>query len=516
VSESRGRQLETGHAERRVQQLSAFARGIICEFDGECRYRDVWTTDERLLAMPSQQLLGRTIVEALGEEIGRPLMDGTARVFATGTPETHVYTLPLAMGPRTFEARIVRIAAEGGPEPHRAAALIRDVTEEKQIERRLAEAERLAALGVLAAGIGHEINNPLMVVQENARLVSREIEALGQGAGVDSMRTKLVDVLDGVRRIQSIVADLRLFRRDDRQELLPVDPRASLESAIDLARGAVEQRAKLERDFGPVPLVVAGEAKLAQVFLNLLINATQAIPEGQAHSQHIRVSTRTDARGWAVVEVADTGCGIPAEELDRVFDPFFTTKREGMGLGLSICQRIVAGYGGSIAAESHPGRGTVFRIALPAAGADAARAAHERPEPSQARVRRMRLLVIDDEPRLLRVLTIALREEHDVVTADGCETALRILRDDASFDVILCDLMMPQGDGMIFYEKLRALNPDFNRRVVFMTGGAFTAQARAFLDSVPNRSLAKPFDPEALRSALTDAGLADAAARPGP
>jgi signal transduction histidine kinase/ActR/RegA family two-component response regulator len=493
-----------------VDLLSAFARGIICEFDAECRYRDVWTTDERLLAMPSKELIGRTIVEALGEEIGRPLMNGTARVFATGTPETHVYTLPLAVGARTFEARIVRM---NGPEPRRAAALIRDVTEEKEVERRLGEAERLAALGVLAAGIGHEINNPLMVVQESARIVADALEALARdppsatftfAEAISSMREKLDEVLDSVQRMRRMVADLRLFRRDEGTERASVDPRSSLESAVELARGPVEQRAILERDLGPVPRVAASDAKLAQVFLNLLINATQAIPEGAAHSQRIRVSSRTDARGWAVVEIADSGCGIPADELHHIFDPFFTTKREGMGLGLSICRDIVSGYGGTIVAESEPGAGTTFRVTLPPDEREPSRSHAASSTPPPAPLRRLRLLVVDDEPALLRVLSLTLREEHDVVTASGCDAALCVLQGDRGFDAILCDLMMPLGDGMIFYERVGHLQSDLRPKVIFMTGGAFTARARAFLESVPNKTLAKPFDPDELRRVLSE------------
>ncbi|HZU84215.1 MAG TPA: PAS domain-containing protein, partial [Polyangiaceae bacterium] len=265
---------EDSRTKRRVELLSAFARGIICEFDGECRYRDVWTTDERLLAMPSHELIGRTIAEALGEEVGGPLMSATARVFQTGTPETHEYTLALGVGPRAFEARIVRIGASGD-EPYRAAALIRDVTEEKEVERKLHEAERLAALGMLAAGIGHEINNPLMVAHENARLISRTLESLARrsselAADVQPMREMLDDVLKSVDRMQDIVADLRLFRRDDQDGVALVDARAALATAIDLARAQVQQRAVLELDLSPVPLIAVREARLVQVFLNLL------------------------------------------------------------------------------------------------------------------------------------------------------------------------------------------------------------------------------------------------------
>lgn len=502
---------ESGSAERRVELLSAFARGIICEFDSECRYRDVWATDERLLAMPSQQLIGRTIAEALGEEVGRPLMNGTARVFQTGTPETHEYTLSLAMGRRAFEARIVRIRTDGGPEPYRAAALIRDVTDQKEVEGKLAEAERLAALGVLAAGIGHEINNPLMVVGENARMVSRAMHAQSQlpagaplAANVPSLLQMLEDILDGVGRMQRIVADLRLFSRDGGEDLAPLDARSSLTAAVELARTQVEQRAVLELSLSPVPLVLASDGKLGQVFLNLLINATQAIAEGDANGQRIRVSTGIDERGWAVVEIADTGRGIPPEEVNEIFDPFFTTKREGMGLGLSICQRIISGYGGTIKVESEVGKGTKFRVLLPPHTAELLpdRPAAQTSEPLV--LLRLRLLVIDDEPALLRTFAISLGDEHSLVMVDGCEAALRVLGRDGRFDGILCDLMMPRGDGMTFYEQLGHVRPALQAKVVFMTGGAFTARARSFLDSIPNRTLTKPFTHQALRSVLAE------------
>src|SRR5262249_42830009 len=155
------------------------------------------------------------------------------------------------------------------------------------------------------------------------------------------------------------------------------------------------------------------EGKLCQIFINLLMNAAQAIDEGAPRTQSISVRSSTDPRGWALVEIRDTGCGIPPEELTKIFNPFFTTKREGMGLGLSICQRIVTSWGGSISAESEVGRGTTFRVALPPHDADAESVAVAAPiEPSTSKPSaRMRLLVIDDEPALLRVLDMALSSD---------------------------------------------------------------------------------------------------------
>ncbi len=502
-------------AERRVELLSVFARqGIIAEFDSRCRYVDVWAADDRLLVKPTAELIGKTIAEAMGDAIGAPLMAGTRRVYETGVAETFEYALPLALGTRTFEAQVVRIAVEGGPEPHRAAALIRDVTDQRNMEKKLAEAERLAALGVLAAGVGHEINNPLMVVRENVRLAAQELEQLARrpdpalADAARPVRDMLEDVLLAVRRIESVVADLRLFRREDDRALAAVDVRAVLRGALAIAEAEIRQRALLECDLSPVPPVTAGDTQLYQVFFNLLINATQAIQEGEPRSQRIRAATRTDERGWAVVEIRDTGCGIPAVELGRIFEPFYTTKREGMGLGLSVCHRIIAGYGGTIAVESELGRGTTFRVSLPPRAAAAEGAPPPAPAARGPAPSRMRILAVDDEPALLHVLSRLLGGSHEVTTASGRDEALEVLRRDAGFDCILCDLMMPLGDGMSFYERLRDAWPGLERRVVFMTGGAFTEKARSFLHGVPNATLEKPFDRATLDRVLADLAAA--------
>jgi len=496
-------------AEQRVELLSAFARGIVCVFDGECRYRDVWATDERLLALPAQDLIGKTIVEALGEEVGRRLMEGTTRVYETGVSETFEYALPLPDGTRAFEAKVVRLVNPGGSESQRAVALIRDVTEEKELERRLDEAERLAALGVLAAGIGHEINNPLMIVQENAHMIAQMLRELWYQGSADTFATRVQtmlsmvgDVLAAVARMQKNVEDLRLFRQDNNAVLAPVDPRVAVTRALELAGSHVQQRGILERQLEPAPSVLADETKLSQLVLNLVLNAVQALPEGSSRDHHIVVRTGTDGRGWATLEVADDGAGIPPNELTRIFDPFFTTKREGMGLGLSVCQRIVTGYGGTIGVESELGKGTVFRVALPNAKIPTPSAPlDERAPPPH--LGRLRLLVIDDEPALLKILTTSLSEEYEVVTATGRDAALAIIAADTRFDGILCDLMMPLGGGMSLYQRLGSVAPELQRRIIFMSGGAFTPGAAQFLASISGKTLGKPFELDDLRLLLS-------------
>jgi CheY-like chemotaxis protein len=265
----------------------------------------------------------------------------------------------------------------------------------------------------------------------------------------------------------------------------------------------IRYRARLVREFGPVPAVLANEARLGQVVLNLLINAAQAIPEGRVEENEIRVVTGTDDRGRAILEVHDTGAGIPDEIADRIFDPFFTTKPVGVGtgLGLWICRSIVVALGGEITAGKRAGGGTSVRVALPAAPADVEE--EERPPaPAQAPGRRGRILVVDDEPAVATAIQRVLGSEHDVVLRTSAEEALAEIAGGERFDAILCDLMMPNMTGMELHAALERVAPDQARRVVVLTGGAFTDRAREFLDRVSLPRCDKPFEASSLREAV--------------
>ena len=253
-------------------------------------------------------------------------------------------------------------------------------------------------------------------------------------------------------------------------------------------------------------MVVASDSRLGQVFLNLVVNAAQAIKEGSADKNEIRISTSTDAAGRGVVEISDTGPGMSPEVLGRLFTPFFTTKPVGVGtgLGLSICHRIVTGFGGSIEVKSEVGKGSLFRVSLLPAPAELG----EEEGPTIARTptdqRRGRILVVDDEPMVAKAVRRSLSPDHEVITLIGAEEALKRIGDGEVFDVILCDLMMPQMTGMELYAALLKVAADQAKRMVFLTGGAFTPAARAFLDEVANLRIEKPFDPLTLRAVVND------------
>jgi signal transduction histidine kinase len=250
---------------------------------------------------------------------------------------------------------------------------LRDSLQELQrTQEQLLFADRLAAVGRLAAGVGHEINNPLAYILGNLRFVHRELGCLSGAPGEEDRQewlAALAEATEGAERVRVIVQDLKMLSRPDDVALSPVNVAAVVQSAAKMALHEVRDRARVVQECDGVPAVHANAARLGQVFLNLLINAAHAIEPGRAQENEIRVRARVSAPGHVTVEVRDTGSGIPAEHLKRVFEPFFTTKPVGVGtgLGLSVCHRIITSLGGEIRVESEPGRGTSFFITLPAA-----------------------------------------------------------------------------------------------------------------------------------------------------
>jgi CheY-like chemotaxis protein len=261
--------------------------------------------------------------------------------------------------------------------------------------------------------------------------------------------------------------------------------------------------------------VSGSEARLGQVFLNLIVNAAQAIPDGDSERNKITVTTFTDDAGAAIVEIADTGSGIRPEDVANLFTPFFTTKPPGIGtgLGLPICQRIVAQMGGAIHVESEIGKGTTFRVTLPPASGEAPAKARARSVAPKSQ-RRGRILVVDDEPMLAAAIRRVLASQHDVVTTTRAEDALERLRAGGNFDVIFSDLMMPQVTGMELYARVCKEFPEQAPRMVFLTGGAFTQAAREFLAKVSNPTLEKPIDRNGLL-ALVNERVKSPSASPG-
>jgi signal transduction histidine kinase len=381
--------------------------------------------------------------------------------------------------------------------------------ERKRMHDQLLISDRMVSVGTLAAGVAHELNNPLAALITNLDLLVRDLSHLSsERALTDALRdvfAELDDARESAARMRHIVRDLKLFSRSSNDERSAVDVHRVLDSSLRMAHNEIRHRARVVREYGNVPLVEANEARLGQVFLNLLINAAQSIVEGDAEHNQIHVSTHQDAVGRVVIEVADTGAGIAPEHLTRIFEAFFTTKPAdvGTGLGLSICHRIVHALAGELEVDSQVGKGSTFRVVLPKAAASQEAATDAGPASSVA-TRRGRVLVVDDEPMIATAIGRTLSLEHDVVLASAATKALERIKKGEEFDVILCDLMMPQMTGMDLYDELVRTAPGQADRMVFLSGGAFTAAARNFLEDVPNQRLEKPFDTRQLLALVND------------
>ena len=443
-------------------------------------------------------LVGRSVLDFVPEEEREAMAMAMAKARPTQVSDDwREYRTLRADGSirRVLASTVPNLELDGAPA---RLVLLRDVTEHYRLREQLALGDRMVSLGRLAAGVGHEINNPLAYVHTSLEVAARDL------AAIDDPRTaKVLESIarakDGAERVRGIVRDLKVLSRPDDEPSEAVDLPEVLESTLALAANAIEPKARVVRQYGDTPSAQASRGRLGQLFLNLLLNAADAIPEGDAERHEIRVTTGRDAEGRALVEIADTGIGVASALADRVFDPFFTTKdvRAGTGLGLAICHRIVTQLGGVITLKSTPGKGTTFRVTLPASDGEPAR------ELAQPRVPRpARVLFVDDEPQLLRAIEALVGETYDVVTASSGTEALELLRTDRGFDVIMADLMMPGVTGMDLYEAARAEYPGLERRFVFMTGGAFTQKSAELLARVSNICVGKPFDEDDLLRAI--------------
>ena len=389
-----------------------------------------------------------------------------------------------------------------------------DVTDRREMEARLLQAERLASVVTLAAGVAHEVNNPLSYVLANLSFAQEQVTAAldrrGRGDEEDSELRQATEALqearEGAERVRAIVRDLRMYARAEDERRTPLDLARVMDSAINVVRSELAHRARVVRSYRPSPPVRASEGKMGQVLLNLLLNAAQAMPDGSTGDREIRVTVEPADGGRVLVEVADNGMGMAPEVLARAFEPFFTTRQASgaTGLGLPICQTVLASLGGEIILQSEEGSGTRARVLLPAAGpapasAPAPAAAAPSPGPAGRRV-----LVVDDDPGVgSAVRRLLLRNE--VVVCGDSQRAQELLAADSAFDVILCDLFMPGTSGMELYRRVRAWSPEVAGRMVFISAGAYTDESSDFLDAVPNERLEKPFDAARLRALVARA-----------
>jgi len=379
---------------------------------------------------------------------------------------------------------------------------ITKATMEKELE--LAEASRLAAVGRLAAGVAHEVNNPLTYAKGNLQMLAQEL------SGDEDLLELTREALHGVSRIQSVVRELSEFAQS-RQTNLPGRVHEAVESAAKMAMVQLKDRARLELEIPELPQVTMEESKLAQVLLNLLVNSAQVIPGGAVDENLVHVLARLDHEHVEIV-VQDSGPGIPPEVLPHVFESFFTTKQvgQGYGLGLSVSRSMVAASGGAISA-SNTAQGARFTIRLPVHQAGPAPRLHEQPVEttpvSLPSGPRRTMLLVDDETQVLQSLERMLSRDFLVTTAlSGSEALELLVQHGKRYDVVLCDVMMPQKSGLDVADTLLLEAPHQLSRLILMTGGTpgIESDALACLSGV--QWLGKPFELAELLQLVRPAG----------
>jgi signal transduction histidine kinase len=313
---------------------------------------------------------------ALGE---RDLVDERCRLVLTGAAAQPALELTRdhEAGPRHLQLTLSPMFGNETGEITGLVAYLRDVSEQRQLQGHIVAADRMATIGTLAAGVAHEINNPLSALLSNLHMLGLDLHRLSAGHMLTPhLLADLLEILDDANAaaalVRTIAGDLRTFSRQTEDPPVPISITDVLESALRLARHRLAPRARVVRVYEEVPRVLGVESSLGQVFLNLFVNAAQAFPERHDDAHEVRVGVSHDAAsGRVVVTIRDNGLGMSEAVKQRLFTPFFTTKPmgEGTGLGLSICRRIVTGLGGDIGVDSREGQGATFRVSLPVAAA---------------------------------------------------------------------------------------------------------------------------------------------------
>jgi signal transduction histidine kinase/ActR/RegA family two-component response regulator len=396
----------------------------------------------------------------------------------------------------------------------------------EQLYGNAAHAEKLSALGMLVAGVAHEINNPCSALTLSLQVVKYRLAPLFELAksalSQDEYRAALRSMLDRVdtRRflpdlsstfddmvrstesISAIVGDLRLFARsEEREQPQHVDLHGLIDQVLRIAGSRITAVAHIERDYDPhISYVYLPRSRLAQVLANILINAAQAMAEIARPMHRVRISTRADEEG-VVISISDTGPGIPQEHLERVFDPFFTTKKagEGTGLGLALSSDLVRRMGGQILVESDYGHGATFLVYLPLVKAPAL---SEHPKSAawvpEAYGRRAVILAVDDDERVLRAYARALRDRYDVLLATDGQEAIDLLVSGSQADAILTDMEMIDIGGRQLLAWVAAERPALVRKVVVATAIPMSEAEEAEVRRTCGALLYKPISYEAL------------------
>jgi PAS domain S-box-containing protein len=502
VTEQRAVSSALRQSEARLRSVLESVPGYVLLID---RALNIQFCNRFLTGLDPTQVYGQSVLGFSPEPERALLKEKLESVLATGLPQAFEVAADAWIGGGTY--RISAGAVRDETQITSVTVVAEEVTKHKEMESRLLLSERLAAIGTLAAGVAHEINNPLTYLMGNLELIERILKQ-----APDELQGRVADAIEGAERIAAVVRDLMSFSQSGEGPHAPVSVSLVIEKAARMAHHVMQYRARFVCEPIDVPDIVGGPGRVSQVLLNLLINAAHAIPSGDAERNEIRVAARVVSDGLVRISVSDTGKGIDRALLARIFDPFVTTKPlgEGTGLGLYVCHNIVTALGGAIWVESRLGVGSTFHVDLPifrAAGAPQKAAdlsqtvavlhGDEATTRGPARVRK--LLIIDDEPSIITFMRHALAP-YDVATVRCGRDGIAAL-EGRTFDAVLCDLVMPDLSGVQVYEYVRTQRPELAQRFLFITGGAI-GEVAPELSGFAVPILYKPFSVRDLRAAV--------------
>jgi PAS domain S-box-containing protein len=467
---------------------------VIYVKDREGRYVMINSAGARVFGRSPEEVIGKKDLELFSPETACPIMERDSQVLASGKTQTHEGALTTLGEMRTY------LATKAPWRDHQGniigiIGIARDITERKESEAQLQrqrdalyQSEKLATMGQLLAGVAHELNNPLSVVMGQAALLQQSIRSKRQAE-------RAAKIVQAAERCARIVNNFLALARQRPPERHPVQLNAVVQEAVELLAyplrvDSVEVVFALADE---MPVLRADPHQLHQVVVNLVANAHQALRE-IGGVRRLTLATGVEAGGGRVwLEVRDTGPGIAMELKGRIFEPFFTTKPPGVGtgLGLSLCQGIVEGHGGSIGVVPGAERGAAFRVELPVEEPEWA--VQPPVELTPPVVRGKRILVVDDEPGIAGVLAEVLQlDGHAVETVSNGEAALGKLTA-GGYDLILSDIRMPELDGPGLYWEIERRDPHMLQRMIFLTGDTLSPATREFLEKTGVPCLSKPF-----------------------
>jgi two-component system cell cycle sensor histidine kinase/response regulator CckA len=448
-------------------------------------------------------LVARTLFpDLLTQGLSHPILSDLKKIIAdfqlTGGSEIIVYNQDVTHNKKCYEEQIFSL------NDSRIYVYIIDVTERNQLKKQAQFSDKLATIGMLAAGVAHEINNPITWILGNLSLLenyANTLISMSADPNQKELVAKIQDIANesllGMEQIRDITKSLKELARIDKAAMVPVELDKILNMTITMAALEFKTKAYLERNFAEkLPLVISHSGKLHQVFLNLLINAAHAIPEGDIQHNRIIVSTQVE-KNQVRVDIKDTGQGMSPEVLSKIFEPFFTTKtsRQGTGLGLSICHDIMRELQGEIRVVSREGEGSTFSVYLPVQP----KVLKEVAEAEKITVysKKKSILIVDNEPILLKLLHRILLDQHQVTMALGGNEAKELINENPeSFDLIITDLNMPEFSGADLYRYAAKKFPGLERKFIFITGGIEMPWVKEFLIKAGNPILEKPFLPK--------------------